>query len=67
MTPRALLTAIGGTAIAFAIAIGVASGTVTSQTAPSSASATTVQTTTPAQPAVALYTVAPHDDCPVAL
>jgi hypothetical protein len=67
MTPRALLTAIGATAIAFAIAIGAAAGSVSSQTAPVIASSAAALTTTTAQPAVALYTLAANQDCPVAL
>ncbi|MDQ2653613.1 MAG: hypothetical protein M3Z20_11300 [Chloroflexota bacterium] len=67
MTPRTLLTAIGATAIAFALAIGAAAGSVSSQTAPVIASTAAAQTTTSAQPAVALHTLAADHDCPVAL
>lgn len=64
MTPRALLTAIGATAIAFAIALGATVESVTSQTAPVLASTQTAATT---QPEVALHTLAAHESCPVAL
>lgn len=66
MTPRALLSAVGATAIAFAIAIGVAAGSVPSQATPALAS-TAAQAATTAQPAVALYTVQATENCPVAL
>lgn len=67
MTPRALLTAIGATAIAFAVAIGAAAGSVSSQATPEAASITTVQKTMSVQPEVALYTLAANQDCPAAV
>ena len=67
MTPRALLTAISGTAIAFALAIGIAAGSVSSQAEPAAASTAATQSTTSAQPQVALYTLAADPNCPVAL
>jgi hypothetical protein len=67
MTPRALLTAIGATAIAFAIAIGAAAGSVSSQTAPAIVSTDAALTSTTVQPAVALYTLAANQDCPIAV
>lgn len=67
MTPRALLTAISGTAVAFALAIGFAAGSSPSRAEPTATVAATTQTTTPAQPEVALYTLAADQNCPVAL
>lgn len=67
MTPRTLLTAIGATAIVFAIAIGAAAGSVSDQTAWAIASTAAAPTTTTAQPEVALYTLAADQDCLVAL
>lgn len=67
MTPRSLLTAIGATAFTFAIAIGVAAGSVSDQATPALASTAAAETATPAQPAVALYTLAADRDCLVAL
>jgi hypothetical protein len=67
MTPRTLLSAIGATAIAFAIAIGVAASSVTSQTAPVIASIAAAQTTTASQSVVARFTLAANEDCPIAL
>ncbi|MEZ4563958.1 MAG: hypothetical protein R2853_14605 [Thermomicrobiales bacterium] len=67
MTPRALLTTIGATAIAFAIAIGTAAGSVATRPAAVLASTTAEQEATTAQPAVALYTLAADENCPVAL
>jgi hypothetical protein len=66
MSPRALLTAIGSTAVAFAIAIGIAAGSVSSQATPA-ASAASVQTTTSVQPDVAPFTLLANQDCPFAV
>jgi hypothetical protein len=62
-----MLTAIGATAIAFTIAIGTAAGSVASETTPVIASTTTAQTTTPAQPEVAQFTLLANQECPVAV
>jgi hypothetical protein len=64
MTPRALLTAIGSTAVAFAIAIGIAAGSVPSQVTPAVASAASTQTTKSVQPEVAQFTLQANQDCP---
>ena len=67
MTPRALLTAIGATAIAFAIAIGAAAGSISSQTTPVIASATTTHMSMSVQPEVARFTLLANQDCPIAV
>ena len=66
MTPRALLTAIGATAIGFAVAIGAAAGSVSSPTTPVSAS-TTTHMSLPTQPGVAQFTLLANQDCPIAV
>ncbi|MFT4039846.1 MAG: hypothetical protein QM692_16835 [Thermomicrobiales bacterium] len=68
MTPRALLTAIGATAFAFAVAIGIAADSASSQVAPAVASISAAPVTTAVEHDAAnlLYTVA-NDDCPIAL
>lgn len=63
MTPRALLTAIGATAIAFAIAIGNAAGTESSSEAPVIAS-TTTHMSAPAHPEGPRFTLLANQDCP---
>ena len=67
MSPRALLTAIGSTAVAFAIAIGIAVGSVSSQATPAAASAASTQTTISIQPEVAQRTLLANQDCPYAV
>ena len=67
MSPRALLTAIGSTAVAFAIAIGIAAGSVSSQAIPAAASAARTQTTISVQPEVAQRTLLANQDCPFAV
>jgi hypothetical protein len=67
MTPRALLTAIGSTAVAFAIAIGIAAGSGSSQVTPASASASSLQTTMSLQREVAHRTLQANQDCPFAV
>ena len=67
MSPRALLTAIGSTAVAFAIAIGIAAGSVSSQAIPAAASAARTQTTISVQPEVAQRTLLANQDCPYAV
>lgn len=68
MTPRTLLTAIGATAFAFAMAIGIAADSASSQAAPTVASvnAATITTTAEHEAANMLWTIT-DDDCPIAL
>lgn len=64
MTPRTLLTAISATAVAFAVAIGIAAGSDSSPATPVTASAATTQTTLSVQPEVARFTLLANRDCP---
>jgi hypothetical protein len=64
MTPRTLLTAISATAVAFAVAIGVAVGSVSIPATPVTASVASVQTTMSVQPGVARFTLLANQDCP---
>jgi hypothetical protein len=64
MSPRALLTAIGATAIAFAVAIGAISGSVSSQTAPVQANSSMTIT---AKSQVAQFTLLANQDCAIAV
>ena len=67
MSPRALLTAIGSTAVAFAITIGIAAGSVSSQATPAAASAASTQIIHHVEPEVAHLTLLANQDCPYAV
>jgi hypothetical protein len=75
MTPRTLLTTIGATAVAFALAIGIAAGSADTLSIPDSAASTTTVAYVAAGTELAGQTPAgiarqftvQGDDCPIAV